>query len=340
MIIVHIKEILVKDLRESLKNRTILIVIILPVIASVFFTLISGPQIEKKFQVGIIEKDNHNLKSYLTQNVKNFESFSYNNLDDGVADVKSGDIDCLIIYRNPKDYKVYINSQDPVTYLFLKGSIKDILRNYLDIKPDIKMEIISINNTKLSTSFLPIWITITMTMIGILIISGNLAEEKDNRTLAALLITPIDESNIIIAKGLSGLLLSLITVIIMCILNGFLPANLLNFIFFVCLLTTASVCFTSIGLIIGVFANSQSAARSLGTVIYFPLLFPALIYNLSQFTRKLAGFFPTYYLYRGLDKLMYNNYPGKELLILTFFAIILSGAAYVFFKRMVRYNEL
>ncbi len=340
MITVYIKEILVKDLRESLKNRTILIVIILPVIASVFFSLLSSPQIEKNFNVGIIEKNNQDLNIFLTKNVKNFTPFTYNDSNKGIGDVKSGNIDCLIIYKDSKNYKVYINSRDPVTYLFLKGSIRDILKNYLNIEPQIKLKVVSVNNSKLSTSFLPIWITITMTMIGILIISGNLAEEKDNRTLAALLVTPMDEANIIVGKGLFGFLLSLITVIIMCILNGFLPASFLNFIVLIYLITVASICFTSIGLIIGVFADSQSSARALGTVIYFPLLFPALIYNLSEFTRKLAGFFPTYYLYKGLDKLMYNSYPGWEILILTFFAILLFVAAYIFFKRMIRYNEL
>jgi len=340
MIILNIKEIILKDLRESLYNKTILIVIILPIIASLFFTIISQPQIEKKFKVGIIETEEQGLTVYFSDRIQNFQSFIYTDINKGIKDIKSAKIDCLIICKKHDDYTVYIDRKDPVTYLFLKDSIEDILMSYLHIKPDINLKIISLNNLKLRTSFLPIWITITMTMIGILVISGNLAEEKDNRTLAALLITPINESDIIIGKALFGLFLSFITVIIMCVLNGVIPKNLLNLLSFTWLIVSASICFTSIGLIIGVLAESQSAARSLGTIIYFPLLFPALIYNLSEFTRKLAGFFPSYYLYIGIEKIMYYNHTGLEMIILPLYSMFLFTVAYIIFKRMIRHNEL
>ncbi len=333
-------EIVLKDLRESLKNKTILIVIFLPILASLFFSMISDPQIEKKFNIGIIEGEAGELKSYFDRRVENFKVSSYTHLEKGIEDMKAGYIDSLIICEDSNNYRQYLDSRDPLTYYFLKDSVNEILEKYLNIEPELNLEVILLPVSLPAASFLPVWITITITMIGILVISGNFAEEKEKRTLAALLISPINKSDIIIAKMLFGLILSSITVFIMCILNGVNFGNINNIFAFTGLTVTASICFTSLGLIIGVFADSQSAARSLGTLLYFPFLFPALIYNLSEFTGKLARFFPAFYLYRGLEKLMYNNHSGQEIKILTFFAAGLFLISYIVFKRMIGNNEL
>ena len=165
----------------------------------------------------------------------------------------------------------------------------------------------------------------------------NLAEEKENKTLYSISMTPADKMEILIAKIVYGVLFTFITVIIMCLLNGAYIIGAGNIIKLIFSLLVSAVCFTSIGLLIGSFTDSQSSARSIGTIIYFPLLFPTLIADLSSFTALLARFVPSYYLYSILEKILV--YKGEamiviELIYLMFFSIVLFSITYLRFRKV------
>lgn len=339
----YIYTIIVKDLLESLQNKTILIVIILPLAASLLFSLIDSSGVDKNFRLGIVEENSDSLYNFVEEQVENFIVLDFPVVENGLQQVKSGRLDALIMLERAEvsgreKFSVYINSQKAINYFFIKDSIEEILKMYLQIPPALNYEIIPLNINQARLSFLPIWITITITMIGILIISGNLAEEKENKTLQALFISPARDLDIIWGKGIYGIILAFITVIIMCLLNGAMIVGGVRITLLIIVVISAAASFTAIGLLIGAIAQSQSAARALGTIIYFPLLFPILIYDLSEFTRNLARLFPAYYLQQALEKILLLEGEGidlwVEIVALLFFALILSGVTYWRFKRI------
>ncbi len=195
----------------------------------------------------------------------------------------------------------------------------------MGVKPEVNLNVIPVNIPVTRWSFLPTWITITITMIGVLVLSGSIAEEKETRTLDALMVTPACKQDILLGKGGAGIILIILTISIMFLINGVILTNISQFLALSTLILSAALCFSSIGLLIGNLAGSQSAARSLGTVIYFPLLFPALVYDLTEFTRKLARLFPTFYLLKGLEKVLFYQggiyFVGIEICILMVFAM-------------------
>jgi ABC-2 type transport system permease protein len=178
-------------------------------------------------------------------------------------------------------------------------------------------------------------------MIGVLIISGNFAEEKENKTMDAIYIAPANNILFLIGKILSGVILSTITALIMLFINGFYKQPVNNIIMVFIAIFLSSLVFNLIGLIIGAKSESQSAARSIGTIVYFPLLFPTLIYNLSDFTELLAKFFPTYYLFQIVNNLLSvdanYNLIWYNLSIILIFALILSFILFYVFKKV--YNQ-
>jgi len=192
----------------------------------------------------------------------------------------------------------------------LKENISDLLTTYhnIDSGPDFKFQAAA--DFKVSSSILPVWLTVTITMIGLMLISASLSEEKDNKTLAALLVTKVNIYQIIIAKTLFAWILSLITSILMGSLNGVLAISFKRLFLAFIIITIASFVFSGLGLIISLFTDSQSSARSISTVIYFPIIFPALVADVSPLTQRLALFFPTHYLYQALDKVLV--YQGQN----------------------------
>ena len=53
---------------------------------------------------------------------------------------------------------------------------------------------------RVSCSVLPVWITVTMSMIGIMVVSGMFAEEKDSRTLDAIGVFSVGYHELLIGK--------------------------------------------------------------------------------------------------------------------------------------------
>ena len=335
MKIIQIINIIKKDSIEAFRNKTILIVFIIPLIASLLFTLI-GNSTQKNFNIGLIQ-DNVNLKNFISNNVSNFNIYSYANTKSGKKAIQEGEISGLIIDKsknNNPEFKFFVDEQKPNTYMFLKSNIKEMLHYYLNIEPNIQLEVVGMNNSNLDISFIPMWITITMSLIGILVVAGNFAEEKENKTLDALLVTPTKDIHILIGKALFGIVFIFFTVFFMFILNRIEIINFIQSINLFLLILSASICLTAIGLFIGVVSESQTSARSIGTMVYFPILFPTLISDLSSFTERLAHFFPTYYLYSGLNKiLLYKDIKVYDsIIVLTVFGLLFSFITYIKFN--------
>lgn len=329
----RIRSIVIKDFLESYKNKTVLIVILLPLLASLLFSIIGNNEIDKDFKIGVVEANSSFIQ--LIDDVDNLKANSYSNEEEGIEYLKSGRIDGLIVYEDK--FTVYLDSSQSLTYFFLKDNIENLIDVYLNKRPDHNVQFIPLNTTMSSLAFLPIWITITVTMIGVLIISGGFAEEKENKTLYSIIISPASRFDILLGKGIFGVLFTFITIFIMCLLNGVYSIGFLNIFKLILSIIVASVSFTSIGLLIGAFTDTQSTARSVGTIIYFPLLFPTLIADLSSFTRFFARFFPTHYLYNIMEKLLIYQGGvaiGEDLILLSAFSLILSIAAFLKFRKV------
>lgn len=332
-----IQSIIKKDMKEFFRNKTIIIVILLPLLASLFFLLIEDAGMNKNFNLGFVEEINSDFNEFVSDNIANLNLIKFDSVDEANKNI-GDDIDGVIHLKDKRDFELYLNAANTNSYFFLQNQVEKLIERYLNISYQYNISVNPINQIEGRLNFLPIWLTITITMIGVLIISGNLAEEKENKTMDAIYITPINNILFLIGKILSGVILSTITALIMLFINGFYrqPLNKILLVFFTILLS--SLVFNLIGLIIGAKSDSQSAARSMGTIIYFPLLFPTLIYNLSDITELIAKFFPTYYLFQIINNLLGVNvnysFVWYNLLILSIFAIVFSFILFYVFKRV------
>ena len=332
-----IKSVISKDMKEFFRNKTIIIVILLPLLASLFFLVIEDAGLNKEFNLGLIDQTNSDFNRFVSENIVNLNLTNYNNLKSAQQEV-GNNIDGIIEIESKENYNVYLDASNTNSYFFLQNQIKQIIDKYLNIEPQYKIEVYSLNQIEGRLNFLPIWLTITITMIGVLIISGNLAEEKENKTMDAVFIAPAYNYLFLIGKILSGVILSTVTALIMLFINGFYRQPISNILLVFIAIFLSSLVFNVIGLIIGAKSESQSSARSIGTIIYFPLLFPTLIYNLSEITELIAKFFPTYYLFQVINNLLSIdvNYSmiWYNLFILGIFAIVLSIVLFYVFRKV------
>lgn len=327
-----------KDLQESLVNRAILISVLLPIAASLLFTALDAAQVPQEFALAVFEEE-PGFSRFVSEHIMNFSAEPVESVTDGQQMVTRGEVDALVVVTGPTDYLVFLDAAKPVKFYALMQNTRLLVELYVDVDPGYFLEFVPLQEADVSQSLLPIWMTITMTMIGVMVVSGIVAEEKDTKTLDAVLTAPMNRWEILWGKTLFGVLLCVATVVLMAALNGVLfrgPAVGLPLLVIVVL---SSICFTALGVCIGIAAESQSAARSIGTIVYLPLLFPTLIYDLSPFTQRLAAVVPTFYAYRGMEKLLYYGLGWREialdLAVIAGFTLLFAGLSYYWFKKVM-----
>ena len=320
-----------KDLKESLKNRTAVMIIMLPLFASLMFSLVSSQQVVRNFELAVSGQETQELISFINNNFQNFSIEEYPSSEAGREATAAGNIDAALNYRPEikkieDRYQIYLDSRDTVNFFILRENISQLLSSYHNFNNGPQFNFKAAAHFKVSSSILPVWLTVTITMIGLMLISASLSEEKDNKTLAALLVTKVNIYQVIAAKSLFALILALITSTLMGALNGVLAVGFNRLLSAFIIITAATFVFSGLGLIISLFSSSQSSARSISTVLYFPIIFPALVADVSPLTQKLALFFPSHYLYQALDKVLVyqgaNSQLSQELSFLVLFAVI------------------
>lgn len=112
-----------KDIKESLKNRTAVMIILLPLFASLMFSLVNSQQLMRNFEIGISGPKTEKLVEFVNANYKNFEIKKYQELEKGREATAAGSIDAVMAY-NPNlsgienKYKIYLDSRDTINFLF------------------------------------------------------------------------------------------------------------------------------------------------------------------------------------------------------------------------------
>ncbi len=332
-----------KDIKESFKNRTALMVILLPLIASLMFSLVSSRELVQEYELGITGQADGELASFISQQYQNIYVEDFNNSQLGKKALQDGNVDGLIEVDEQAEhlsrrYRVLLDARNTVSFFLLRENVKMILYDYHGIEAGPELNFVSVSNTEVRSSLLPIWLTVTLTMIGVMIVSGSFAEEKDNNTMAAIVMTPARPGELLAGKAVLGVFLSVIASTLMGFLNQAFTGSIDQILANLILVLSGGFCFTMLGLLIGLFTNTQASARSLATIIYFPIIFPALIADVSNFTRKIARFFPTYYLHEGLKQNLVYKAGVKGILLeagILFSIALLLFIFLIFFLRKV-----
>lgn len=301
----RIAAVIAKDLLETVTNRTILAAVMLPVVASLFFALISDPGLGRTFSLGIV---NHpGLVEFVSQHALTVEPTALETASEAEKMTLRGELGGYLTVSGQGEarrYTIHIDNRRPVFYYALKDQVQEVIALYEGYPWHELFEYRPISTVSLTHSMLPVWLTITVTMIGVMVVSGTFAEEKDLKTIDALQISPLRPWELLTGKAVAGVALCLTAVSLMLLLNGLhrLPWATVVGLLSVSLLGAA--CFTALGLLVGLLSGSQARARAVGTTLYLPLLLPALSYELSPLTQMIARMLPTYYLYYAYEQLL------------------------------------
>ena len=297
------------DLAIAFKNKTIFLIIFIPLF--VFFSLKlvdSAPTDIKKVKIGLIQ--NATYAPVILQTIASadgiFTVSRVSSEEEGKSWVKEKRLDGLLLPAGNKEKGL-------ILIVLEKGSLQALsiiesfsaLQNLVEGKSiNWIADIQSLQQGGIQKQTLPTWILMLVLLVGFIIMPAQVAEEKEKKLLIALLQTPMREVEWLIAKVLSGMVLILTAVIILQVMCNFETGSIPSYIAFI---LVGSFCFSSYGIFLGFLCRNQASARTLGVLFYLPHLIPSALSDFSQKLTSIATFLPSYQLYEPIKNILLND---------------------------------
>lgn len=210
-----------------------------------------------------------------------------------------------------------------------KHESKDILRNpatvILIILPIFMAKIIItvVDKSGLDFMLLSTWILFAQVMVGIMITGPGLIEERESKTYDALLITPLSRGQIITAKAGSVLVFSLLSQMIVYVLNQGLTMDLLPSLLYMLL---GGIIFVQVGIIIGLKVSSSKNGSAISSAFMVVFFLVASVYAaLPEWTYPIFVILPSIEIVQNLNSIL--NGEGVlllESLLLLLWIVVLS----------------
>ncbi len=159
---------------------------------------------------------------------------------------------------------------------------------------------------------------------------NNLYMEKFWKTLAAMMVAPINRFSILFGKFFAKIVLVSIQVIFFLVISTIIyPCSPITFLFEVILLLSFAIIFIGIGLFIGAFAISkENIWKLLEFAMFFVILFSAINYPIEIFPDFIQSFMrlnPLYYCFDFMRLVWIENDPLLSLLTHPFHVLIILG---------------
>jgi ABC-2 type transport system permease protein len=295
-----------KELIYNSKSYAFIFAIVGPIVFTLLVNLVFGSIFSGTPKLGIFDQGH----SQIVEALKNMESIHLKEYSSEIElkdAVETGARDIGIILQENFDSKIKKGELTKLTaYVWGESLLKNravlgaaIIYQVRDVsgkKAPVEITPVSLGDKKnipWKDRFLPAIVLMAIFISGFIIPASSLVEEKQKRTIGALMSTPATQIDIFMAKGLMGIIVSMVMGILILILNHALNAQLSLIIFILFLGAIMAACF---GLIVGAFMKEMAALYSvikgLGIIIYGP----GVIALFPQIPKWIGKLFPTYYV--------------------------------------------
>ena len=143
-----------------------------------------------------------------------------------------------------------------------------------------------------------IWLIMGFVTNGVFLISILLMEEREKKTLEALLLAPVSYADLVTSKSMVGVVYSVLSGLLLLLKQGSLTHDVGAILL---MLVLGSLALSLIGVLLGSLANNLQTLNSYGGLLIFPLSLPTMLGLLgpNQYVQYFQ-FLPTYHLTYGL----------------------------------------
>lgn len=186
------------------------------------------------------------------------------------------------------------------------------------------------NDQGVGEILVPSWILFAQVMVGLMIIAPGFIEEKEQKTLDALLISPLTLHEIVLAKGMTILLFSFISQLLVFGLNlGFTKDLVAVFP----MMVIGGIIFIQVGLVIGFLLHSSKSSAAVSSIIMVVLFITASFYQELPEWYTVMQFIPSVVVVENIKSIFQGSLQVFEVSLLVFWFIISTVIVHVLIKK-------
>jgi ABC-2 type transport system permease protein len=327
------------DLAIAFKNKTVLLILFIPLFVFVSLNLMDKPNADSaKIKIGLIQ--DYTYLPEIIGSVKAAKSLIevtwVQNEEQGLKLLKEHKIDGVLTGndKNPGSLALLVLKKESLHTVAIVQSFAALQKAAEGNRPSWISDIRSLHEGGIQRETLPTWILMVVLLVGFIILPAQVAEEKEKKLLLGLLQTPIHEVQWLIAKLILGMVLIITAILFLHLLSNFWPVHIFDYIAFI---VAGSFCFSAYGIFLGFLCRSQASARTLGVIFYLPHLLPSAMSDVSQKLTSVAPFLPSYQLYQPLQSILLEDGGMANLSFDWFYLFILGSImfylSYLLLKR-------
>ncbi len=330
---------LYKELFYSSKNVIFIWAIVAPVAISLAVSLVFGTLFTEKPKLGIVDEGNSQMATR-TKGLTSVITKEYSSVSEITQAVESGAVDMGIVFTDNFDESImrgvytkipaYVWGQSLArNRIILKATISQVARELAGQRNVVEVEATTLGEAKgfpWNERLLPFVVLMTVFVGGLFLPATAVINEKEKKTLQALVITPTTMEEVFAAKGVFGIVLSLVMGIVILILNQAFGANPTLLIL---VLALGAIMAAVIGLILGAVIKDLTTLFATWKTAGIVLFGPAIVYMFPQIPEWIGKLFPTYYLIQPIIKISQRGGSwhdiATDVFILVGFDLLLVG---------------
>ncbi|MFC1949502.1 ABC transporter permease [Chloroflexota bacterium] len=293
--------------------------IVAPLLISGVFSLIFGNLFGEKPELGIVDEGSSQLVT-LVEELDSVVYEEYDDAEDMKQAVESGAVDMGIVLPAGFDDTVIQGDRIEITAYtwgeslakdrtIIQVTISDLLREMAGQEAPVEIETVTLGDKVTipwGDRLLPLIVLMAVFLGGVFLPATSLMDEKEKKTLDAVVITPASIIDVFIAKGVLGLVLSLCMGILILVINQALGTQPL---LLVLVMALGAVMAVELGLICGAVFKDVSTLFAVWKSAGIILFGPALVYMFPNWPQWIGKIFPTYYM---LDPIMAITQRGSD----------------------------
>ncbi|NIM46903.1 MAG: ABC transporter permease [Candidatus Aenigmarchaeota archaeon] len=308
----HIFTIIKKGIKMGPQNPMFIFGLVIPIVLTLILQLLFGNLWKQKPQLAIYEKGEKIITAELKKNeaIDVVEVQSENEVQKEVeskkADVGASFPEELKEKLKTKEkivLKIYISGESLAKdRTIAQASIVSALREVSPKPPSVNFQQVQLGEERavsILELLLPLIVLIAILFGAFFIPATFLVQEKEKKTLTALLITPVTIGEILVAFGLLGIFIAVLMGTVVLFLN--IGLNLPSILFLALFLGT--ILMTEWGLTAGLIfkdMNSLFVNMKLFGILFYA---PAIVLMFPNWPQWIGKIFPTYYIVHPVSRI-------------------------------------
>lgn len=297
---------LAKEFLYGSRSYIFIFSIVGPIVISIVISLALGSWLADTPKIGIVDEGDSQFAATI-QRLDSVESWEYDSASNMKQAVEDGKVDMgiivppsfddYVIQGKPTEIKAYIWGESLAKSRTIIGvTISETIRELAGQETPVEINTTILGegtNIPWSDRLLPLIVLMAIFLGGLMLPATSLATEKEKRTLPALAVTPVSLSDIFLAKGLLGFILSVFMGILILIFNqafGTQPL-LLTFI-----LALGAIMAAELGMLLGAFVKDFATLFTIWKTAGIILFAPVFVFLFPQIPEWVGQIFPTYYI--------------------------------------------